>query len=338
MHWEAEFAQVAALHEGLIAKLHLQEIGCDSRHWWRALRSGRWLPIGDRLLGSAGAPASDAQRVLAAVLDASPGALLHGPTALAWWGFRGYDLRALKVARARGHSSALTPLAEVHRLRALRAHHVRVVRGVPTETAIRAIWVEAARYAPECLHEIGLDRIGRLLDQGHRLGLVTWAGLHEMVDDIRERGRSGTVIMRMLAAERPPGSSPTESGNERQFEKVLADFGVRSFRRQQVLGGSEPIGRCDYSDDELPLATEVNSLTFHTTPTDRADDERRYQALLDAGFTVGVVWDVDLWSNRRGVIETVRLARHHARLGDRVVIHSPGCPWPPPLLGTPAFS
>jgi hypothetical protein len=338
MHWEQRFEEMAALHEGLIAKFHLPDIDCDSRHWWRARRSGRWLPVGDRVIRSAAAPMTDGQRALAAVLDASPGGVLHGPSALAWVGIRGYDLRQLHVARARNLSSAGTTLARLHELRALRAHDVWVVRGVATETALRAIWCEAARYAPKRLYEIGLERIGKLLDQAHRMDLVTWAALHEMVDDIHERGRSGTVIMRALAQERPPGSSCTESDNEDQFELILREAGERGFRRQRVLGGHEPIGRADYSDEELPLASEVNSLRFHTAPTDRASDERRYQALIDAGFTVAVVWDVDLWSNRRGVIDTVRIARHHASLGHRYVIHSPGCPWTPPLLGAPPCS
>jgi len=212
---------------------------------------------------------------------------------------------------------------------------VVLVRGIVTETALRAIWTEAAQYAPDHRYEVGLARIGRLLDQAHRLGLVTWAGLHEMVDDIHERGRAGSVIMRELARQRPPGSSPTESRLEDRFEEILDLDGQRRFRRQTVLGGHEPIGRCDFADDELPLATEVNSLTFHTTPTDQAADERRYQALMDAGFTVCVIWEDDLWSRRSTVVATVVEARRYATAGDRVVIHSPGCPWPEPRVGAP---
>lgn len=211
MRWEPLFNKIAERHDGLIAALHLADIGCDSTHWWRARRTGRWVPVGRRVLRSAAAPQTDRQRVLAAVLDASPGAVLHGPSSLAWLGLRGFDLRTLHVARVRGISGARAELAQLHELRALRAHRVVVVSGIAIETALRAIWAEAAHFAPERRRDAGLERIGRLLDQAHRAGLVTWAGLHEMVDDIHERGRSGTVIMRALAAERLPGTSPTES-------------------------------------------------------------------------------------------------------------------------------
>ena len=335
MHWESLLHGVAGTHAGLVAKFHLRPLGLDSRHWWRAIRSGRWAPVGDRVLAAAGSAESEARRVLAAVLDGSPGAVLHHRSALAWLGVHGYTLARIQVARPRGLTSALTPLAEVHRVRDLRPHDVTVVRGVATETALRAIWGEAARYAPDRWREVGLDRIGNLLDQAHRLGLVTWAGLHESVDELRQRGRAGTTIMRELAGERPAGSSPTESRLETRFEKVLRDFGRDPLRRQQVVGGHEPIGRCDFADEWHPLVVEVNSLTFHTTPTDRARDERRHQALIEAGFTVCVIWEDDLWSRPSAVARLVTEARRRAARRDAVVLHSPGCPWPPPLLGMP---
>ncbi len=338
MHWEARFHYVSTTHEGLVARFHLPEIGLDSRHWWRAIRTGRWVPTGDRVIRSAASPPTETQRVLAAVLDASPGAVLHAASALAWLGMTGFDLAGILVARPRGITSATTPLARVHRVRNLRPHDVVVVNGVATETALRAIWAEAAHYAGPVRHEIGIKRIGSLLDQAHRRRLLSWSGLHESVEDLRERGRSGTTIMRELATERSPGSSPTESGLETRFEEVLRQAGADLLRRQRPVGGHEPIGRCDFADHDLPLVLEVNSLTFHTTPTDRAADERRYQALLDAGFTVCVIWEQDLWARPRAVVDTLNEARRRSRSGQRVVIHSPGCPWPPPLLGTPTCS
>jgi hypothetical protein len=272
--------------------------------------------------------------VLAAVLDASPGAVLHHPSALAWLGLRGFSLRHIQVARPRGLNGHPPALARVHRLRAIRAPDVIVVRGVPTETALRAIWSEAAKYAKPIHQDIGAEKIGALLDAANRLGLVTWEALNESVDDLQQRGRAGTVIMRALAGERPPGSSPTDSRQENQFEKLLREAGERPFRRQPVLGGNKPIGRCDHRDDDLPLAIEVNSEVHHTTPSDRAADIARYAALNDAGFTVGVVWEYDLWSRPLAAVDLARHSRRAAREGRRIVLHSPGCPWPEPLPTT----
>lgn len=333
MDWEARFRRHAGFQEGILARFQVPAIGCTPVHWQRALSNGRWEPWGPRIILEAGLPRTDLRRALAAVLESSPGAMLHAEAALALQGLPGFNLRYLQVARPRGLSSAPATLAELHYLRTVRAHDITVVRGVPTETALRAIWSIAARYASPHLVDTGHERIGRLLDAANRMDLVTWAGLREMVEDIQQRGRAGTVLMRALADEREPGTSHTESRQEGRLEELLDKAGDRPLSRQIVVGGHEPIGRCDHRDAELPLVIETNSETYHTTPTDQAADELRYHRLTLAGYTVCVVWEQDLWSNPRGAVDTVRLARRHAAAGRSVVVHSPGCPWTTSYLG-----
>jgi very-short-patch-repair endonuclease len=115
---------------------------------------------------------------------------------------------------------------------------------------------------------------------------------------------------------------------EDRFEEVLSPAERRSLDRQKVVGGSKVIGRVDYRDGDLPLIVEVNSLAFHTAPSDRAADEKRYSALNAGGFTVAVVWEPDLWSRPRNVVETVRRARSEAKARSPRTLHSAGCPWP----------
>ena len=328
MHWEDRFRQKAADQEGLVGRFQLPAMGCTINHWWIAKRNGRWLAPSSRVIALRGVPASEAQRVHAALLDTGPGSILHGPSTLSWLGLQGFDQRTIHVARPWGLRSAPSELATIHRLRAIRAHDVIVVRGVVTETALRAIWCEAARYSSPARLDYGAEKIGRLLDNAQKFKLVTWAGLAEMVDDIHERGRAGTTIMRALSEARPPGSSPTESRNEDQLEKILANAGVDPLERQIVVGGHEPIGRSDHRDPRRPLAVEVNSLLHHTAPSDRLADERRYEALNVADFTVGVIWEDDIWSHPHQVVRTVAVARRLAAAGERVVVHSPRCPWP----------
>jgi very-short-patch-repair endonuclease len=336
MRWERQLLDRAETQEGLVARFQTFDLRVSSAEWRRALRSGRWERAGARVLRLRGAPRSDAQRVLAAVLDASPGAVLHGRSALAWFGLRGFDLRMLQVARPRGISALTTALAYTHRLREIRANDVTVARGIPTMTPLRAIWTEAARFGAPALNDIGTRRIGRLLDDAHVRGLVTWAALHESVEAVGKRGRAGSLIMRALAEDRRPDSSPSESRNEDRFEQIMGAAALDSVRRQVVLGGHEPIGRADYYDDEVALVVEVNSITYHSSPSDRRADRVRYQRFNDAGFTVAVVWEDDLWSDADAVVSTLRQARKYARNDHRVVLHTPSCPWPPddpPVLG-----
>ncbi len=303
-------------------------VGCSADHWWRARRNGRWETLSRRVLALVGTEPSDVRRVHAAVLDAGGSAALHGCSSLAWFGQRGFDLSTIHVSRTRGGRKVGSALAVVHQLRDVRPGDIVVVRGVATMSPLRAIWSEASRYGSERRHEQGLARIGRLLDDAHRDGLVTWSALHRAVGDLQRSGRSGTRIMRALADDRPPGSSPTESRNEQQLESILDEVGDPPLLRQVVVGGQDVVGRVDHRDPDLPLVIETNSLTFHTTPSDRAADEARYRAIVEAGFTIAVVWDIDLWSHRRSVVDTVRAARRRAQAGCPAVLHSASCPWP----------
>lgn len=228
MHWEETFRIHAGHQEGLLASFQARALGATRHHWYQARHNGRWEPWGPRLIIEGGLPRTDRRRALAAVLESSPGAWLHAEAALGWLGMPAFDLRHLMVARGRDRNGKPATLGALHELRSIRAHDVIVVRGVATETALRAIWVIA---------------------------------------------------------------------------------------------------------DRLPLVVETNSETFHTTPTDQAADELRYHRLTLAGYTVGVVWQRDLWRNPRAAVETVRIARAHAAAGRAVVVHSPGCPWTTSYLG-----
>lgn len=328
MHWEQRLRILASRQAGVIGIDQMELAGCTADHWWRARRNGRWTTWTRRVQVLDGAPASDDQRVHAALLDAGGGAVLHGRSTLAWFGLRGFDLSTIHAARRWGTTNAPSALAAVHRLRDIRPQDLVVARGIPTVTPLRAIWSEASRYSSGRLYEQGLSRIGRLLDDAHRKGLVTWTALHQSIGDLQRRGRAGTRLMRELGVKRTPGSSPTESRNEDQLEKILEHAGFAPMVRQVQVGEDEVIGRVDHRDPDLPLIAETNSLAFHSTPSDQVADERRYRDLVRAGFTVCVVWENDLWSNPSSVRETIADGRRRARRGEPAVVHSTGCPWP----------
>jgi very-short-patch-repair endonuclease len=328
MHWEDRLLEVASNQHGLIGKQHLDAAGLTSSHWWRARRTGRWEQLSPRVLRSFGSAETLEQHALAAVLDAGRGAMLHGPTTLAWFDLPGFDLRDVHVARPRSFGTRGIQLGTLHLLRDVRAHDVTVHRGVCTETVMRAIWSEASRFSDPRRFERGCRRIGRLLDDANVAGLVTWAALHEIVDDIHERGRAGSTILRALAKERPPGSSPTESGNEQRLEELITRAARPPLRRQVVVGGHEPLGRVDFRDPSLPLVVEVNSVIHHSSLSDRDADLARYARFNDAGFVVAVIWEDDLWRFDRAVIAVLDAARAMAEAHDVGILHSPSCPWP----------
>ncbi len=330
MHWEERFRQLAATQDGVIGIDQTSAVDCDAHHWWRARRSDRWEVLSRRVLRVCGTPTTDRQRILAGVLDAGCDAVLHGPSTLAWCDLRGYDLSQIHAARTRGRTNRPCALAVTHLLRDLRPHDLTILRGVPSVTPLRAIWAEAGRFSSPRRYEQGFKRIGRLLDDAHNKRLLTWAALHESLEGLQRSGRAGTRLMRELAHDerRQPGSSPTESKNEDRFHAVLQQAGRPTMQPQVMVGGHEVIGRADFRDPDLAVVAEVNSLGFHSTPSDQASDERRYAAMVTAGFSVAVVWEGDLWGATASVVATVDEARRTARHGRPAIFHSPSCPWP----------
>ena len=327
MHWEARLRRLAALQSGVIGIHQMANVGGDHRWWTNARRNGRWEPMSDHVLRADGTPVTVEQRAFAGVLDAGPTAFLADESALAWFGVRNRSLEPVQVARRRGTTNRPGALAGAHRFRQVSACDVAVVRGLPVLSPVRAAWCEAARLSalPE---EWGVPRLERVVDDLHRAHLLTWDQLHESIRRLGRRGRSGTTLMRTIAVRRAPGTSPTESRLEDRFVEVLTGADVAPLVPQVVVGGDRPIGRTDFRDPDLAMVVEINSLTFHTTPSDRDADRRRYAQLVAAGFAVAVVWEDDLWSNRSDVVRVVAQARDAAAAGRPAVFHTASCPWP----------
>lgn len=327
MHWEARLRRLAALQSGVIGVHQMANVGGDHRWWTNARRNGRWEPLSAHVLRLDGMPATVEQRAFAGVLDAGPSAFLTDASALAWFGARARSIEPVQVARRRGTTNRSGALSRAHRLRDVRACDVVVVRGLPVLSPVRAAWCEAARLSalPE---EWAVPRLERVVDDLHRAHLLTWDELHDSIRCLGRRGRSGTSLMRAIAEGRQPGTSATESRLEDRFVAVLDEAAVDPLVPQVVVGGDRPIGRTDFRDPDLPMVAEINSLTFHTTPSDRDADRRRYAQLVAAGFAVAVVWEDDLWSNRTDVVDVVADARDAARASRPEVFHTASCPWP----------
>lgn len=319
--------RLAALQSGVLGIHQVPSLGGDHRWWTQARRNGRWEPLSENVLRADGWPDTLEQRAFAGVLDAGRTAFLFGDPALAWFGVRNRRLEPVQIGRRRGTTNRPGALARVHRLRDVRASDVVVVRGMPVLSPVRALWCEAATLAHLPL-EWGVPRLARVADELNRSKLLRWEQLHASIAALGRRGRAGTVLMREIAAGRLPGTSATESRNEDRLEEVLADAQAAPLIRQPVVGGDEPIGRTDFRDADLPLVAEVNSITFHTTPSDRDADRRRYARLMAAGFTVAVLWEDDLWSNPADVARVMGEARAAARAGRTCVLHTASCPWP----------
>lgn len=310
---------VMAAQHALVTTDQLRDAGFDreGRKW--LVRGGRLERVSPRVLRLLGAPETDAQRVLAAVLDAGPGSALSHTSALAWWRVPGFTLREVHVTHPRSGKRRHRGLADgVHDVELLPEHHLRVLDGIPVVTPSRALFDLAA------MPRMPPARVERALDNAWSLRLVSGSTLQRMLEDLGSRGRPGIATMRALLADRGDGYVPPASGLEGRVADILKGRWPTSLCRQVDKGDDrEWIGRIDFVDPELPFLLEVQSERFHASLLDTRDDAARRARLEAAGYVVVEVSDTDVWHYPDDVVERVRQGRNEAYLR---VLNARGAP------------
>lgn len=301
MNPDADLLRRCALMHGAAPISSARAAGLTSKQVRSRVTNGTLRRPTARVLVDPGAPTTPLQHVAIAVLDAGPDAVVCGTTAIALWGLPGFDLRPIHLARPRGLTSRRSTMATVHEVLDLLPHHLTVLDGIPIVRPERAIF-ELCGFAHP-------DRAERALDNAWTKGLLSGRSLRKVHAELTDRGRAGTVALRLLLEDRPDSYIPPASNLERRFMQILADHGEPAMRRQVDTGGDRWIGRVDFRSDRLPLIVEVQSERYHSALCDQRDDAARIAALADAGFEVVEVTDIDVWHHPLAVVQRVRDAR-----------------------------
>lgn len=301
-------AEIFEGQHGLATTEQLAVIGFtrEARNW--LVESGRCERLSPRLLRLVGAPCTEAQRVLAAVLDAGPGSALSHTSALAWWKLPGFTLDELHVTHARDGVHRPRRLADfVHDKVLLPEHHVRVLEGVPVASPARALFDLAG------MRRVRPERVTRAVDNAWSKRLVSGHTLHAMLRELGRRGRPGIAIMREILKTRGTDYVPPASGLEARVEQILDRYGQPALRRQVDSGDEDGwIGRVDFADAQSPFRLEVQSERFHSSLHDQEADRHRVDRLEKAGFVVATVTDIDVWQRPQRVADIVREGRRKA--------------------------
>lgn len=296
---------LAAQQHSLVGTWQLRALGLSDREVFRVRHSDRWRPLTSRVLSLAGGVDTDDRCDMAAVLDASPGAVLSHGAAARRWGAPGFDNTSLEVTRHRGIARRASSLARVHEVVDLMPAHIKLVQSVPVTSPARTVFDLAGSLHP--------GRAERLLDWMWNERLLNGRTLDRTVAEMAARGRTGSALMRELAAARGPDYVPPASGLERRFMQILSQRGLPPMRRQVDSGGDEWAGRVDFRDRELPLVAEIHSERHHTSLVDRRADAARIARLEEAGLTVLVFWDTQVWHEPGTVATRLVEARRRPR-------------------------
>jgi very-short-patch-repair endonuclease len=266
------------------------------------LRRGALTEVTGDVLVVPGSPRTDRRDAMVAVLAIPDAAVSHG-SAAALWRLPGFDLHPIEVVSPRAwRRSTQVPAGRVHTTTFLPDSHVAVVDGLRITVPVRVLFDLAGTIHP--------GRLERLVDTAWRMRLVTGRLLRRTLAELEQRGRPGIAEMRELIGERGDGYRPTDSNAEGRFEALIAEVGITTFERQVDVGDADWLGRIDFRDRRRPLLVEIDSETFHGSIVDRRRDERRREALVDAGYRLVVITTFELWHRAREVQDRVLDARN----------------------------
>jgi very-short-patch-repair endonuclease len=281
----------------------------------QALADGRrWSRLTHRVLRLVGSHDTPEQRALGAVLDAGCGAALGHTSAAAWWGIPGNHLEPLHIVRVRDRSrTTRRDDDQRHEPTLLPEHHVVVLDGIPTLVPARALFAIAGSRKGGARLPWFIERMERMVDNAWSARLVSGVTMHDMLDEVAQRGRPGIRVMREVLATRGRDYVPPASNLEARTIKILAEGGLPAMRRQVDVGDSTSwIGRVDLVAEDLPLILEVQSERFHSSLIDQQLDKNRIKRLRAAGYEVVEVTDLEVWHHPRTVLEKVRAGRSAA--------------------------
>jgi very-short-patch-repair endonuclease len=213
----------------------------------------------------------------------------------------GFSIEPLTVSVHRNGRRSFSGLRLEESL-ALPAHHSGVVDGIPCTTAPRTLF--------DLCGDVRARRAERALDTALARRLVTMPGLWQVLVDLAEHGRSGTVLMRALLEERREDYVPPESELEARLIELARQYGLPEPERQVDLGdGDSWIGRVDFLFRGARIVVEVDGAEFHDGLVDQRHDAERDARLLAAGwYVLRFRWD-DIVNRPQAVAHSIRFRR-----------------------------
>lgn len=304
--------EAASQQHGLVTVEQAIELGYGRHQRAALVDARRWERLPGRVYRLVGTPASEPQAAMAAVLGAGSGGALDQMSACAWWGIPGNQIRPFQVVRTRDHSNR-SGAGVQHEPLLFPSRHVVVLDQIPVVVPARALFDLAGSKRGGAELPWWIARMARMVDNAWSMRLVSGRSMHEMLDEMAQRGRPGIRVMRSVLATRGLDYVPPASNLEARLVQIMKDENLPPMRRQVNLGdGLRWIGRVDFVATDLPFVVEVQSERFHTSLIDRQLDADRLAALRRAGFVVVELTDAQVWLDRPTVVATIRAGWHEA--------------------------
>jgi very-short-patch-repair endonuclease len=231
-----------------------------------------------------------------ACLWAGESALISHRAAAALWDLPGFAEQLIEVTATKHVRSEHV---RVHRTRTISGIDCATRDSIPVTAPHRTIIDLCAVVAPRSVEESldfflvrGQTEVDFLWRQLNRIGSV---------------GRCGTAALRDMLSERAGRIIHPGSSCESRLLALLRDNGLQGAAPQiEILDGDQFVARPDVVFEDIKLAIEVDSWTWHTDKHRRRADARRQNHLERMGWTVLRFFREDVFFDPGYVLAEIR--------------------------------
>lgn len=279
---------------GVAARSQLRNVGVTSLVENSKVAAGEWDRPTKQVVRVVGSPLGPKQDLMIALLESGPSSIASHQSAAWLWDMAPPPERpAVMVIR---RSSTRRGPYTLHRVEALPAVSMR--HDIPTTNPLRTLVDLAGVVTPDVLDEA--------VDRAIASRLVTVEAIRAELDRVAKRGRKGAGAMRAALRRRGLNEGPHPSVLEARFHRLLKSGGIAPLATEVIDG---PNG--EYRIDSLVdpnVAVEVDGHIHHSTPEQKAYDERRRAEIRMGGKFVLVYQWRDIVQDGRRVLAEIHLA------------------------------
>ena len=263
---------------------------------------GEWDRPAIGIVRMVGASDSPRQRLMIALLEAGPAAVVSHQSAAWIWGI----LDAPEVHHVTVPLGLYAPRGpfRIHRLKGP-VPQASLRGAFPVTNPLRTL-VDLAGVVPP-------DVLDDAIDRAVAKKLVTVAGLKAEVGRLSRKGRKGTGAMRRALARRGLNEGPHPSVLEARLHRLLDSVGIKPIGTE-IVAGADGEYRIDVILSDT-VALEVDGQASHSTPEQKQYDEQRRTKLRLGGLFVLVYTWRDVTHDGRRVAAECRQALRQSDRG-----------------------
>jgi len=275
MDGERGLLEQAARQHGLVTLDDVRRAGLSDDIVHRRLRHGRWSLQRRGVYRVNGAPATEAQAVMAACLVAGPAAVASHLTAARLWRLRLPDPELIELTTPPGRRVRAEGVRQ-HRTPFLARDEVHRVQGIPVTSVARTL--------VDCSGRVRRRELGRVVDDALRRRLVRLPDLARSHARVAPGGGRRTAALARVLTERGPGHDPGGSDREAQVARALAAAGLPAPVQQHTVVVAGRTFHLDVAYPEARVAVEFDGWDAHRGFEAFHGDRERARLLVAAGW------------------------------------------------------